>query len=473
MDRRRFLTTAGAAAGASLISQAAFGSLLPSISSSSDKKPNILLIMTDQQSADAMSRRIGKRYLNTPAVDSIAAAGTFFTRAYCSNPLCIPSRTSLFSGLYPHQTKVQTNSDAKKFDPESARCMGAIFRDAGYDTALIGKWHIAFPEKDAAAHGFELTAIKNNGFDSEVAVRAEEFLRTKRTKPFLLVASFINPHNICEWARGDKLPDGEVGTPPALDQCPPLIENHPPMENEPDIVSLIRKSYQSAPMFPVGNFDAKKWREYRWAYYRMIEKVDALIGRVIQALRDSAEHDNTVIVFTSDHGDCQGAHGWNQKTVLFDEASRVPLVISAPGGSKGRVCDRLVNTGVDMIPSLCGVAGIPVPKNLPGLALMNGARLIEKDPRNYLVVQNHMIQGEPIDGQKPEPNGRMIRSRTYKYCAYDMGQHRESLVDVESDPGEMVNLAGKKEYRSVLERHRQYLAEWCQKYSDPFTVTPS
>jgi len=473
MNRRTFLTVAGAGV-TSLTDQYVFGSLLPDTLSSPEKKPNILLIMTDQQSADALSWRIGKRYVNTPTMDAIASEGTFFSRAYCGNPLCIPSRTSIFSGLYPHQTHVQTNGDAKNFPVAKSRCMGTILKEAGYDTGFIGKWHMGFPEKDRNTHGFDLTIVKNNGFDPEVAVHAEEFLSLKREKPFLLVTSFIDPHNICEWARGDKLPDGEVGDPPPPDLLPPPVKNTQPMEGEPDIMSLMRKSYQSSRMFPVGNFDQKKWREYLWAYYRMIEKVDALIGRVIRALRTSGEYHDTVIVFTSDHGDCQGAHGWNQKTVFFDEASRVPLIITTPGGSKNRVCDRLVNTGVDILPTLCGIAGIAVPRDLPGLALMNGNRVIEEDPRDYVVVQNRMVQGEPIDGRKPEPNGRMIRSKRYKYCAYDTGERRESLVDMEKDPGETVNVAGKKEYQRVLDRHRNYLAEWCEKQGDQFqAVTPA
>jgi arylsulfatase A-like enzyme len=238
------------------------------------------------------------------------------------------------------------------------------------------------------------------------------------------------------------------------------------MENEPDIIPLIKTSYQKSKLFPVENFDEIKWREYRWAYYRMIEKVDALIGKVVQSLRNSGQYENTVIVFTSDHGDMQGAHGWNQKTVLFEESTRVPLIINEPNRNKQITIDSLVNTGIDILPTLCNYAGIKLPQNYPGISLKDS----EINKREYIVVENKMVQGEPIEGYKPEPSGRMIRSKKYKYCAYDIGKRNESLVDIGNDPGEIRNLARLTEYENVLHQHRQYLIEWCKKYDDSFAV---
>ncbi len=467
MDRRKFILAAGAAAGTALLGQTMLGKPLPLGALAQGKRPNILLIMTDQLSADAMSWVIGKKYLNTPVMDEIASKGTVFTHAYAANPLCVPCRTSIFTGLYPHQTKVQTNSDISEPLAGKIKNMGTIFKEGGYDTGYIGKWHIAFPAKDSAAHGFEfMRDIKNVGADNDIPAGAEEFLKIKREKPFLLVTSFVNPHNICEWPRDQELPDGEVVTPPAAEECPPVIANHAHMENEPDLLMLMKKSFQSNKLFPVGDFDEKKWRQYRWVYYRLIEKVDALIGKVIQSLRDAGQYDNTVVVFMSDHGDMQGAHGWSQKTVFFEESTRVPFIISEPGKRVKAVNDNLVNTGIDILPTLCGFAGIPLSQTYPGA----NVEKTEKG-REYIVVENKMIQGEPVDGVKPEPSGRMVRSKKYKYCTFDLGANNEILIDLEADPGEMVNLAGKPEYKTVLEQHRHYLAEWGKKTNDPFVTT--
>ncbi len=454
MNRRQFLSAAGGSA------------LAPSAS----QRPNILIVMTDQQFSDAMSCRIGDRYLKTPNMDSLAANGMSFSRAYCANPLCVPSRTSMFTGRYPAETGIQTNEKAK-IDARRFPNMGSIFQRAGYDTGYFGKWHMPFPAADAGTHGFAVMSTSKVNHDIGVAANAAKFIRAKRTAPFLAVASFLNPHNICQWPRGEAFSEGDPGTPPPLEQCPPLRPNSAPPANETDIMTLMRRSYQGTPMFPVGNFDGKKWREYLWAYYRMIEKVDGLIGQVLGALRQSGLEERTLVVFLADHGDCQGAHKWNQKTVFYDESARVPLILSCKGLTKPGVSNRLAHTGVDLIPTICGYAGILVPQGLPGLSLKDTAGgKSGKDPRDYVVVCNRMVQGTPMDGRLPAPDGRMVRSQRYKYCAYSEGRRRESLVDMEKDPGEMVNVAEDPGHKKILERHRDMLAEWGRLTGDRFPI---
>ena len=224
-------------------------------------------------------------------------------------------------------------------------------------------------------------------------------------------------------------------------------------------------------MFPVSNFDEKKWREYIWAYYRLIEKVDREIGVILRALRESGLEKNTLVVFSADHGDCQGSHRWNQKTILYEEATRVPLVMSYPGVVKHGTSTRLVNTGIDLIPTLCDYAGIQAPDGLPGLSLKDSANgVTSHDPREHVIVSDRLIQGVPVDGRLPTPDGRMLRGQRYKYTVYSEGKHRESLVDLEKDPGEMKNLAGDPGFEKILNRHRVMLAEWCNKTHDTFKV---
>jgi arylsulfatase A-like enzyme len=468
MRRREFIKAAGIFAGGAFANQLAPGKGFRTGAFAPDKRPNILFIMTDQQSADVLSCRMGTAHLKTPVMDSLAAKGMFFRRAYTANPLCIPARTSLFTGQCPHTTGIQTN-DNKASLGGRFQTFGNILRDAGYDTGYFGKWHLPYPANEMSAHGFEVMgAVKNDGIDSQIPPLAGEFILQKRDNPFLLVTSFVNPHNICEWARGEELKNGAVGDPPPEEQCPPAVKNSAAMKDEPDILPLIRRSYQSAKMFPVGSFDKKKWCEYRWAYFRMIEMVDSHIGKVLQAVQESGQAENTLVVFTADHGDCQGAHGWNQKTVLFEESVRVPLIISSQGSSKAGTSNLLVNTGLDLFPTLCDYAGVKPPANLSGMSLKAAAGGAAAPSRPYVVVENKMIQGVPIEGDKPEPGGRMVRSERFKYCLYDLGQRRESLVAMEQDPGELVNLAGKEEYREALKQHRQYLAEWCRTTQDTF-----
>jgi choline-sulfatase len=430
-------------------------------------RPNILLITTDQQSADAMSCRIGDQYLKTPHMDSLAANGTLFSRAYCANPLCVPSRTSIFTGRYPVETGVETN-DTSPIDANRFPAMGAHFKRAGYTMGYFGKWHLPFAEADTQAHGFEIAKWDKSQRDASTEKGVVNFLRTKRSTPFFAVASFLNPHNICEWARGEKLSEGDIGTPPDAAQCPPWRANHAPQTDEPDAVTTMRHSYQATPTFPVGNFDEKKWRQYLWAYYRLIEKADARIGEVLKALRDTGLDRDTLVVLSADHGDCQGSHGWNQKTILWEEAARVPCILSWKGVTRPEVSDRLVNTGVDFWPTLSDYAGIPAPENLPGISLKSSAR------REYVVVSDQLAQGAPVNGKEIAPDGRMLRSERFKYTVYSPlssgGEHREALVDLEKDPGETTNLARDAKFAIELQRHRGLLAAWCRKYGDRFPV---
>lgn len=425
-------------------------------------KKNVLIIMTDEQSGDAMSNVIGNKYLHTPNMDYLAEHGVQFTRAYCANPLCTPSRSSMFTGRYPHDLEIQDNTN-KKTDPKLFPTMGNIFSANGYETGYVGKWHLPFLQADKSGHGFQW--MENNrlgGGDSLLPASATKFMNMKRDKPFLLVVSFLNPHNICEWARGEKLPDGSIGKIPGVDALPPLLPNHEPTRNESDINRDMRNSIQANPKFPVGDFTDVKWREYRWAYYRMVEKVDAQIGEVLNALKSSGQWDNTLIVLASDHGDMQGAHRWNQKTVFYEEASRVPFILCGPGLPAKKI-NTLVNTGVDLIPALCAYTGIkPVVR-------LSGYNILQKNWKSrYVVVSNKLPVGKNIfpEREKFEPEGRMVRSDRYKYWIYDEGKQRESLFDISKDPGEMNDLARLPEYKKILEQHRNYLKEWAEKYND-------
>jgi len=232
-------------------------------------------------------------------------------------------------------------------------------------------------------------------------------------------------------------------------------------------MATMRQSYHATETFPVGNFTAQKWRELRWAYYRMIEKVDGEIGKVLAALRERGLEENTVIIFTADHGECAGAHGFNQKTVFYEESARVPLIVSLKGVTKHTAASQLVNVGIDVLPTMLDFAGAQKPQKLPGLSLRPLA--LGQEPaswRNYVVIGNNMVQGGPVGMLRPATEGRMIRSERYKYCVYQFGTHRESLIDLQNDPGETTDLAGDPAQRKVLLEHRDLLRKFAIERGD-------
>jgi choline-sulfatase len=150
---------------------------------------------------------------------------------------------------------------------------------------------------------------------------------------------------------------GEIGEPPPLEQLPPVPFNLALPKNEPDGMTFMRRACQVEDgLFPVGKFTHEDWRKLRWGYYRMVELVDKEIGRVLDALRKAGLEENTLVVFTADHGECAGAHGFNQKTVFYEESTRVPLIVSWKGRTPTATSDKLVNTGIDILPTLMEAA---------------------------------------------------------------------------------------------------------------------
>jgi arylsulfatase A-like enzyme len=403
----------------------------------------------------------------------------------------------MITGRYPHETGVQANNNKGK-TLRAFPMMGSLFKQAGYETAYFGKWHIPWKDED----GFD-TFEPRNALDPEPAAK---FLRRKHERPFFVVASFLSPHEICEWARKEKkLPGGNLDDVPPLAERPPLRPNGDPPENETDIMAYMRQSYHATGTFPVGKYTVDDWRRHIWGYYRFVERADKFTGVVMEAVRESDLEEDTLVVFLSDHGDCHGAHRWNQKTVFYDESTRVPFIISQKGVTPGITSDLLVNVGVDLMPTLLDFAGIEPPAGLPGKSLKKPALGQAPDwSRDYVVSQNHMAQGNGLGaGTKEErranrltPYGRMVRSDRYKYCVYSDDQpekelldpatlsgerkelerlrirlravRQESLIDMENDPGEMKNLAKDPAYAKVLKQHRAYLDEFCRKHNDDF-----
>ena len=433
----------------------------------SKQLPNIVVIMTDQQFADAMSCVMGNEFLRTPNMDRLAEKGVRFTRAYSPNPLCLPMRTSMATGLFPHQTGVLTNSNKNILANEYV-FLGKLFKDAGYKTGYFGKWHIALKESEKEIHGFDVLVGDSTKLDSRPAA---DFIIQNHKKPFFAFASFLSPHEICQWARKEELPGGPIGELPQLENLPPLKTNFSIPQNETDIMAFMRKSYQANRRFPVGNYTNTDWRRLLWGYYRLIERADNFVGEITEAIKQTGQEENTLVVFLADHGDCAGSHHWNQKTVFYDESARVPFIIKWEGKTPKATSDLLINTGTDLIPTLCDFAGIAIPGTLPGKSLMNPA--LGKKPeweRDFVVSENHMVQGDPVEGQAFQPQGRMVRSNKYKYCIYSEGKDRESLVDMQFDPGEMVNQAKNPVYKKILEQHRAFLKDFAQQTNDTLAI---
>jgi choline-sulfatase len=243
---------------------------------------------------------------------------------------------------------------------------------------------------------------------------------------------------------------------------PPLPANFARDEAEPEFIQRCRRREVYGPenTFTRG-WDALRWRRYLYGYYRMTERVDRAVGIVLDSLKARGLEQNTVVVLTADHGEGTAAHGWVVKLMTWQEVVSVPLVWRWPGRIRAaRVEQEAMASGVDVMPTLCELAGVVLPRPVHGASL---ARRLTG--RGGAVRREQFVQLAP-DPKEPGLQGRAVRSERYKYVCFSWGERPEMFFDLERDPGETRNLAGDRGARRELERHREMLAGWMRRVGD-------
>jgi len=410
-----------------------------------EDQPNILLIITDQQSATMMSCT-GNAWLDTPAMDGLSATGVRFEKAYAANPVCVPSRFSLLSGRYPTEIGMRHNSSRPLSGTERivGDAAGHVLYRAGYETVYGGKVHLPGEMKKIEDCGF--TNIASDQRD-ELAVVCADYLTQDHDKPFFLLASFINPHDICYMAimaegglgwrvpgpmiEAMQLPDGVSEDEFYATMCPPLPDNFEPSRGEPSAYDTLLRQ-RAFRQYVRDEWTERDWRLHRYAYCQLTERVDAQIGIVLDALDESENARDTIVIFTSDHGDNDAAHRMEHKTTFYEEAARIPMIIRDPRDGKRNIVDaeHLVSNGIDMLPTLCDYSGAELPSGLHGRSLRPLVDVIpaqDLEWRDAVLVENEV--------------GDMVYDGRYKYCEFLSGVIDVALFDMQTDPGEMTNLA--------------------------------
>lgn len=443
----------------------------PDVPESVNTLPNVVLILTDQQSYNTISAYAsqfpGAVYASTPNIDRLANNGISFTRAYCANPVSVPSRFSLFTGVYGARYGVRRNSDEPAEAPirkvQQAHALGKLFREAGYETLYGGKVHLPYSGEKAGASS-KFHAPDAYGFDTYYTKDEREGLASCAVKiindkarrlgmsegedtyrPFFLVASFLNPHDICV--------ESQVNVSPDVPEDPKEPEKSATIrEIRQRMASFGREEFFAhiAPQLPdnkqktVGypntkcskkrflDYPDNYWRQYRWVYGQLVLLVDGHIGKILDALDAHPKlKENTLVVFTSDHGEMQGAHGAVTKSLPFEECQRVPFIFAGRGVGRARYSDTPVCNGVDLLPTLCELAGIEIPDKLDGISLASVVKgegpSAELASRRYVYSESETFVSAWNEG--------------YKLSYFDLDGEHSLLVNLETDAGEMKNVA--------------------------------
>ncbi|MEX2540715.1 MAG: sulfatase-like hydrolase/transferase [Trueperaceae bacterium] len=439
------------------------------------RKPNILWICSDQQRFDTVNA-LGNPHIHTPHLDRLVERGVSFERAYAQSPVCTPSRASFLTGRYPSSVKVNRNG-IPSF-PSDAVLVTRLLADAGYDCGLIGKLHLASAYKrvepraddgysywryshaprddwptghDYAdwvrerGHDLDELRLGSEGIPSELhqtnwcADRTIEFIRQRRSAPWLASVNFYDPHppfdpptkysdmydatalpgpafresDLSEQARLAGVDfQGRARPPHALDLKDPLATDDGP---------------GAAP----GAQDLKA------AYYAMITFIDEQIGRIFAALEESGELDDTLVIFMSDHGEMLGDHGLVQKGCRFYEGLvRVPLIVSWPRQLRRDVRSEALVELVDLAPTLLDLTRSPVPDSMQGRSLAPILRGVVPPQTHRTSVRCEYYDALDLPGASM---GTMWCNGRYKVVVYHGHDHGE-LYDLQDDPNEFVNL---------------------------------
>ena len=483
------------------------------------RRPNVLLIVADQMKASA-SPLYGGPAGTTPALERLAAHGTTFDRAITPSPLCVPARVALLSGRWPHATGARRNETPM---PAGTRHAFRVWKEAGFHTALIGKDHcfaepddlvlfdvrcpldhdgppehdppvgMAWPKSDAeiaAAHAprrampRQAPAISYRVSDVDpeatgtglVAAQTERWLeeRAADARPFAAWVSFPDPHTPYEVPR------------PWAETVPPESIELPPIE-APDDPALPERNRVLRRILDVGSAGEEERRRLAAVYQAMVRFVDHGVGRILDALDRTGLRKDTIVVFTSDHGDFAGEHGMTRKGgVFYDCLIRVPLIVSWPGRVPEGAREPSPVNLVDLTPTLLRLQGLPVPAGMQGQPLPT---VTDAPPREATVSEYgaggppctladmdrlpaaHGLEASKATLRWREAEGRRkaVRTRRYTYVTDPMGDLDE-LYDHETDPHELRNLAHDPAHADVVRTMREHLLAWSLRSEDAVPV---
>lgn len=467
-------------------------------------KPSLLFIWTDQQRADTMAI-YGNTIIRTPNLNKLASESIVFEKAYVSQPVCTPSRSTVMTGLWPHTNGCTANNVPL---PANTPCFPDLLNDPDYRTGYFGKWHLGdeifrqhgFDEweaiedqyiefysdsrdKDARSgyHHFLLDQgyqpdsnenIFSRNFASNLPIehskpkfleaKACSFLERHRNEPFILHVNFLEPHSPYNGPLNNLHDPDKIELPPNVDS---MLH-----EDDPLRYRLLQAKYRRS---------HSAWQNLTAKYYGLVSEVDHSVGKILMTLEHLGLAENTIVVFTSDHGDMMGAHNLLAKTVMYEDAVRVPLLMRIPWLNRSQVLVRERIGHIDLVPTLLDLMHQRPSVPLPGQSLVK--RIRNSDLRNSPVFiewnPNHLqkfskqapdsIESVSIEDRKRVANARIRTVISPDGWKLSLSDHdNNQLFDLNKDPRETQNLYYTDGYADVTHRLTESIVNWQQDVND-------
>jgi N-acetylglucosamine-6-sulfatase len=441
-------------------------------------RPNVLLIITDDQRWDALGLA-GNPHLKTPNMDRLGREGVYFKNAFCTTSLCSPSRASILSGLYAHSHGVVNNFTEY---PTNLASFPRVLQSVGYDTAYIGKWHMG-EQNDSPRPGFNyFVTHKGQGkyFDTQFNINGQgrevkkgyythvvtemaiDWMKRPRSGPFLLMLGHKAPHSFYfpEPKYSNAFAHVEIKYPDSafqLDDKPDWIKKRLPTWH-----GIYGPLFDWRKEFPDSSPEAvKDFAAMTRAYWGTLLSVDDSLGRLYQTLQEMGQLDNTVILFMGDNGLLNGEHGMVDKRTMHEASIRIPLLMRYPGivrPSQPCVVDKQVLT-IDIAPTILDLCGAPPLPNIHGKSFKHLAQGDTAGWRNAWYYEYNYEKQFPYT-----PNVRGIRTDEWKYMRYPQGdgspdQHMAELYHIRSDPGESQNLINDPKQARLIQQLQKELTD--------------
>jgi arylsulfatase A-like enzyme len=468
--------------------------------------PNILFIFTDDHCEQAISA-YGSEIIHTPSMDRIASEGMRFDRCYVTNSICGPSRAVIQTGLYSHQNGFQTNRDSFNGDQQT---FPKLLQAAGYQTAVIGKWHLKStpqgydyfdvlkgqgpynnPPMLTMDEAGEVVEVKHQGYTTDIIIgKALEWLKNSREpgKPFMLMCQHKAPHR--NWVPHEKyqnwLDDVDIPEPETFwDDY--SGRKAPASRQEMEVGRHMRENDLKLNM--EGNYSEKnqayrqaesdmtdeevvKWNYQRYVkdYLRCVRSVDDGIGEILDYLDESGLAGNTIVIYSSDQGWYLGEHGWFDKRWMYEESLKTPLLVRWPGTvTPGSVNEDIVSN-LDFAETFLEMAGVEVPENMQGASLV--PILKGKTPEDWR--ESFYYHYYEFPGAHSVARHYGVTNGRYKLIHFYGPSHMEGesyddweLFDLEKDPNELLSVYGDPAYLDIQADMFAELVQLREEYQVP------